>query len=76
VLNRPAGSVAGFRYSNAMKRAKLVWTFETLRAFLRDPQAVVKGTRMPFSGLRDQQQLEDVLTYLRAQASESTAPVR
>ena len=67
VLNRSAGSVAGYRYSNAMKRAKLVWTIDNLRAFLRDPQAVVRGNRMPFPGMTDPAQLEDVIAYLRAE---------
>jgi cytochrome c len=67
VLNRTSGSVPGFRYSNAMKRAKVVWTVENLRVFLRDPQSFVRGNRMPVSGLSDPAQIEDVLVFLRAQ---------
>jgi len=65
VVDRVSGTVAGFRYSPAMKRARVVWTLDNLRAFLRDPQGVVRGNRMPISGLTDAQQIEDVLAYLR-----------
>ena len=65
VLGRKAGSVEGFRYSNAMKRANLVWTPDNLRAYLRDPQAVVKGNRMPFPGLAAASDVDDVVTFLQ-----------
>lgn len=69
VVNRASGTVLGFRYSPAMKRAKLVWTVENLRTFLRDPQAFIRGNRMPLSGLSDTRQIEDVLVYLQRQTS-------
>lgn len=68
IVGRASGTVVGFRYSPAMKRAKLVWTIENLRTFLRDPQAFVRGNRMPLSGLSDPQQIEDVLAYLQKAA--------
>jgi cytochrome c len=64
VVGRTVATVEGFRYSNAMKRASFVWTTETLRAYLRDPQAVVKGNRMPFPGLPSEADVLDVVAYL------------
>ena len=64
VVGRKAGSVDGFRYSNAMRRANLVWTVENLRAYLRDPQALVKGNRMPFPGLPGETDVDDVVAFL------------
>ena len=49
VVGRPAGSRVDFDYSPAMRAAGdrgLVWTRETLRAFLANPDAVVPGTAM------------------------------
>jgi cytochrome c len=66
VVGRKAGSLDGFRYSNAMKRANLVWTVENLRAYLRDPQAVVKGNRMPFPGLPADTDVDDVVAFLES----------
>lgn len=64
VVGRKSAALEDFRYSNAMKRADLTWDEATLREYLRDPQAKVKGTRMPFSGLPNLSDLDDVLAYL------------
>jgi cytochrome c len=64
VVGRAAGTLEGFRYSNAMKRASFTWNIERLRTFVRDPQSVVAGNRMPFSGLTDPRDVEDVVSFL------------
>lgn len=49
VVGRRAGSQADFDYSPAMQAAGqkgFVWTRETLKAFLANPQALVPGTAM------------------------------
>ena len=66
IWNQKAGSVEGFlRYSNPMKRANLVWDEDNLRAFIKDPQGKVKGNRMPYGGLTDAADIEDVIAYLK-----------
>ena len=47
-----------------MRRAHLTWDEVTLRQFIADPQAKVAGTRMPFSGLPDPKDVDDVVAYL------------
>ena len=45
VIGRTAGSVEGFRYSKSLAaagEAGLVWTEETLAAFVEDPKAYLK----------------------------------
>jgi cytochrome c len=64
VLGRTSGSVEGFRYSRAMKNAKIVWDATTLDAYLNEPQKVVPGNVMPFSGIADAQKRADVIAYL------------
>ena len=66
VFGRKAAALEDFRYSNAMKRANLVWDEANLRGYLVDPQVVVKGNRMPFSGLRDPKDADDVVAYLKS----------
>jgi cytochrome c len=51
IVGRPAGSAPGFAYTDAMREAGFVWTPERLRAYLRDPQAVVPGTSMAIGSL-------------------------
>jgi cytochrome c len=64
VVGRKAGSRDDFRYSNAMMRAGFNWDDGNLRQYLADPQAKVKGNRMPFSGLNDPKDVDDVIAYL------------
>ena len=49
VVGRKAGAREDFRYSNPMKRAGFTWDEANLREYLADPQAKVRGNRMPFS---------------------------
>ena len=65
VYGRKAGALADFRYSNAMMRASLTWDDTDLREYLTDPQAKVKGNRMPFGGLSDAKDIDDVIAYLK-----------
>jgi cytochrome c len=65
VVGRKAGSLEDFRYSNAIKRADIVWDNSNLRDYLRDPQAKVKGNHMPFSGFADARDADDVVAYLQ-----------
>jgi cytochrome c len=64
VVGRKAGAREDFRYSNPMKRAGFTWDEASLREYLADPQAKVKGNRMPFSGLADGKDVDDVVAYL------------
>ena len=65
VYGRKSAALDDFRYSNPMKRANLVWNAENLRAYLIDPQSKVKGNRMPFGGLTDPKDIDDVIAYLK-----------
>jgi cytochrome c len=64
VIGRPAGSVAGFEYSPAMKRSKLTWTRESLERFLADPVGTVPGTTMTYAGLPDAKERADLIAFL------------
>jgi cytochrome c len=65
VVGRKAGSVAGFRYSRAMKGSNIVWDEKSLDAFVSDPQKVVPGNVMPFAGVADAKQRADLIAYLQ-----------
>lgn len=64
VAGRKAGALDDFRYSAAMKRADFIWDPASLRDYLHDPQARVKGNHMPFSGFAAVGDAEDVAAYL------------
>jgi cytochrome c len=65
VYGRKSAALEDFRYSNAMKRANLVWNDENLRAYIRDPQGKVKGNRMPYGGIGDLKDADDLVAYLK-----------
>lgn len=72
VIGRRAASVDNYSYSSAMKaygEAGHVWTEEALHPYLANPRQVVPGTKMTFQGLRNPQQIEDVIAYLKSQSS-------
>jgi cytochrome c len=64
VIGRKAGSRDDFRYSNAMAHAGFTWDAANLKQYLKDPQAKVKGNRMPFSGLGNAKDIDDVVAYI------------
>jgi cytochrome c len=65
VIGRPAGNVPGYRYSRALRNARLTWTEMTMAAFLADPQAAVPGNTMPFPGIIEDNQRRDLIAYLK-----------
>jgi cytochrome c len=64
IFTRKAGELPDFRYSPALKRSGIVWTPETLDAFLTNPQALVPGNRMPYAGMPDAGNRADLIAYL------------
>ena len=69
LIGRMAGAAEDYRYSPAMRRSKLSWNRHTLDAFIADPQGVVPGNRMPYSGLADPQDRADLIAYLTQAAA-------
>jgi cytochrome c len=65
IVGRKSASLEDFRYSNPMKRANLTWDEANLREYIANPQARVKGNRMPFGGLSNATDPDDVVAYLK-----------
>jgi cytochrome c2 len=67
IIGRPAATVAGFEYSEAMRERAatgLTWDVATLDRYIADPEAVVPGTRMSVPPMRDEQERADLIAYL------------
>jgi cytochrome c len=70
VVGRKAGAIDGFRYSANLKEkaaAGLTWDEETLRAYIINPKAVLPAGSMTYPGLKNEQQLNDLLAFMKAQ---------
>ena len=68
VAGRKAGAMEAFRYSANMKQLAeggLTWDDETLRRYLANPKSVVPQGSMAFPGIRNEQQLNDVIAYVK-----------
>lgn len=65
LIGRRAGSVPGFPYSPAMRRAGFVWSEKTLDRFLRSPLETVPGTSMGYDGVKDEGERRDLILFLR-----------
>jgi cytochrome c len=64
IVGRPAGQMAGFKYSPANKNSGLTWDAATLDPYITNPQAVVPKTIMPYAGLKDATKRADLIAYL------------
>jgi cytochrome c len=61
---RKAGTVPGYAYSPALKASGLTWNATTLDRWLKGPQRLVSGTRMPYPGMQDAKARKAVISYL------------
>jgi cytochrome c len=65
VVGRKAGTYEGYNYSEPNKNSGLTWDEETLTKYLHKPSAVVPGTKMAFPGLPNDQDVANVIAYLK-----------
>ena len=65
LFGRVSGTEPHYNYSDAMKKAAIAWSDETLFKYLTDPKAFVPGDKMPFPGVKDEQKRRDLIAYLK-----------
>lgn len=65
IFGRKAGAVADYAYSEGLKGAGVTWSAETLNTWLKDPRAMVAGTKMSFMGVKDDKDRSDLIAYLK-----------
>lgn len=73
VFGRTAGERDNFNYSAAMAGSDIVWTDETMSAYLEKPSTFMPGNRMSFAGLRKDEDRAAVILYLRANTGANAA---
>ena len=70
VVGRAAGTYPSYRYSSAMKRSGLTWDEPTLTQYLKGPDKLVPGSKMVFPGLASDEDLANVIAFLKQQPAE------
>lgn len=77
LIGRVAGSYPGYAYSNANKSSGLTWDEATFREYIRSPKDKVPGTKMAFPGIKNEQQITDLIAFLKqydASGNKTSAP--
>ena len=62
---RKTGTVAGYNYSSANKNSAIVWNETTFLEYIKNPRAKIPGTKMPYAGLRKEEQAKNLWAYLK-----------
>jgi len=65
IVGRKAGSIANYSYTPANKNSGITWDEATLKEYLKNPRAKVPGTKMTFPGLQSEQDIADVIEYVK-----------
>lgn len=68
IVGKEKGAAQGFSYSDALTDKGGVWSYDDLNAFLADPKAFAKGTKMNFAGIKSVQDRAALIAYLRQQS--------
>ena len=73
IVGRNVASVEGYTYSDAMTEysegGEKVWDEAALQEFLADPRGVVEGTKMAYGGVKDEEDLANLIAYLKDPAA-------
>ncbi len=65
VVGRKAGTVSGYTYSDANKNSRVTWDEAVLEKYLKRPREVVPGTKMAFPGMPRDEDIANVIAYLK-----------
>jgi cytochrome c len=62
---RKSGTVEGYNYSEANKKANITWNEESFKEYIQAPAAKVPGTKMAFAGIKNQTEIANLWAYLK-----------
>ncbi len=74
VMGRARASVAGFSYSDGMKKAGGTWGWDEMNAFQWNPKKAVSGTIMAYAGNKKDQERANLIAYLNSKGSNLPLP--
>ncbi|MBN8996796.1 MAG: cytochrome c family protein [Rhizobiales bacterium] len=74
VVGAKAGEVPNYAFSDALKNSGLVFDEATLAKWLRNPRQLVPGNRMTFAGLTKDEDIADVIAYLKTFGPDGNPP--
>jgi cytochrome c len=70
LFGRKSGTVAGYNYSDANKNSGLTWDDAVFNDYIKDPKGKIPGTKMSFSGIKNEQEIKDLTAFLKQFAAD------
>jgi cytochrome c len=61
---RKSGSVEGYSYSEANKKADITWNADSFKEYIKAPMTKVPGTKMAFAGIKNDTEIANLWAYL------------
>jgi cytochrome c len=68
VVGRKSASVAGFQYSEDLRKSDIVWDEAIIDKFITAPKKLFPGNRMELPGVEDVKTRTGIIRYLRSLA--------
>lgn len=66
LFGRKAGTVGGYKYSEALRRSNVIWNERTLfELFDKGPDVFMPGTKMPVQRIPHSEELRQLIDYMR-----------
>ena len=62
---RKSGTIEGYNYSEANKKAEIVWGEASFKDYIVNPMAKVPGTKMAFAGIKNETEIANLWAYLK-----------
>lgn len=65
LFGRKAGTIDGFKYSDANKNSGIVWDEKNFATYIKDPKAFMPGNRMAFIGIKNDTEIANLTAFLK-----------
>ena len=65
MFGRKSGTVEGYNYTDANKNSNITWDEKTFSEYIVDPRGKIPGTKMAFAGIKNPQQVNDLIAYIK-----------
>jgi len=65
VFGAKAGTKEGFAFSPQIKGSNIVWDEASMTKYVMDPRNFIPGNKMAYPGMKQEQQVKDLMAYLK-----------
>ena len=65
LFGRKAGSIDGFKYSDANRNSGVVWDEKVFTTYISDPKGAMPGNKMLFVGIKNDKEIADLIAFLK-----------